>query len=290
MINLFYSILFNTVLGIILKLFEKFKLDLFQAIVFNYISCVLTGIIVQQSIPDYSDYAGESWFIFALILGGSFIFFFNVMGYIVKKMGITVMSVSNKLSLVIPVTVAFFIFSEEITFLKIAGIFMALIAVVFTSLKKENDKQAFNWKLMFWPLLLFIGSGMNDSIVKYAQAFHLQDVDNAPFNITIFSASALFGAIILLTLLIRKKTTLHLSSIIGGLLLGVPNYFSMHFFIKALSIPGYGGAIIIPVNNIAVVAVSAICAYLIFKESLSKINVAGILLAVFAILLISSAV
>ena len=141
MFNLVLSILFTTSLGIFLKLFERNKLDLFQAIVFNYLSCVLTGIIVQQKIPDYISYANQGWFLYAVLLGCSFIFFFNIMGYIVKHMGITVMSVANKLSLVIPVSAAFFIFHEEATALKIAGIIIALLAVIFTSLKEEENKR-----------------------------------------------------------------------------------------------------------------------------------------------------
>lgn len=287
MINLLLSVLFTTSLGVILKLFERNKLDVFQAIVFNYLSCVITGIIVQQSVPDYVAYSSEGWFKYAVILGCSFIFFFNVMGYIVRKMGITVMFVSNKLSLVIPVSAAFFIFGEEVTALKIAGICIALLAVVFTSLKKEESRHGFNSKQLFWPVLLFAGSGMNDTLVKYAQAFHMRDNDNAPFNITIFSAASAVGFLLLFFLLMQKKSRLNFKSIIGGLVLGIPNYFSMHFLIKALSFQNYGGSIIFPLNNIGIVVASSLIAYIVFHEKLSRINVAGIALAVLAIVLIA---
>ncbi len=287
MINLLLSVLFTTSLGIILKLFERSKLDVFQAIVFNYISCVITGAIVQQSVPDYINYSKQSWFVYAVILGCSFIFFFNIMGYIVKHMGITVMFVANKLSLVIPVSAAFFIFHEEATFFKIIGILIALLAVVFTSLKEEENKHTFNINQMLWPILLFAGSGMNDTIVKYAQAFHMHDADNAPFNITIFSAAAISGGCILIFLLLTKKSILNFKSIVGGLLLGIPNYFSMHFLIKALSIQGYGSSVIFPLNNIGVVAASAIIALLFFHEKLSKLNIIGIALAILSIVIIA---
>lgn len=287
MVNLLLSILFTSSLGIILKLFERKKLDVFQAIVFNYISCVITGVIVQQSVPNYIDYSKQSWFSYAVILGCSFIFFFNIMGYIVKSMGITVMFVANKLSLVIPVSAAFFIFQEEATLLKITGILIALLAVVLTSLKEEENKHSFNIKQMFWPILLFAGSGMNDTLVKYAQAFHMHDSDNAPFNITIFSAAALSGGCILIYLLLVKKSILSFKSIAGGLLLGIPNYFSMHFLIKALSIQGYGSSVIFPLNNIGIVAASSIIAMLFFQEKLSRLNIAGIALAILSIVLIA---
>ncbi len=290
MINLILSILFTTSLGVILKLFERNKLDVFQAIVFNYLSCVVTGILVQHSVPDYFAYSGEGWFRYAVILGCSFIFFFNVMGYIVKKMGITVMFVANKLSLVIPVGAAFFIFNEEVTALKIAGICIALLAVLFTSIKSDESKHSFSGQQLFWPILLFVGSGMNDTLVKYAQAFHLRDIDNAPFNITIFSAASVAGAIIFSVMLIQKKSKLNFKSIVGGLLLGVPNYFSMHFLIKALSIPDYGSSIIFPLNNIGIVIASSLIAFILFHEKLSKLNIAGIALAVLAIVIIAFAV
>ncbi len=287
MINLLLSILFATSLGIILKLFEKYKLDLFQAIVFNYISCVITGICIHQSIPDFPTYSNKSWFVYAVILGCSFFFFFNLMGYIVKHMGITVMSVSNKLSLVIPVIAAFFIFQDKVSILKIVGIVMALIAVIFTSLKEEGNKHHFNIKQMFWPLILFIGSGMNDTLVKCAQEFHMKNSDNAPFNITIFSTAALLGSIILLYLFLNKKSTLNFKSILGGLLLGVPNYFSMHFLVISLSIKGYGSSIIFPINNIGVVTASTIIAFIVFNEKLTKLNLVGIALAILSIIVIA---
>ncbi len=289
MINLILSILFATSLGIILKLFERNKLDLFQAIVFNYLSCVLTGMAVQQSVPDYGSYSQQGWFIYAVTLGCSFLFFFNIMGYIVKHLGITVMSVSNKLSLVIPVSAAFFIFHEEATTLKIAGIIIALVAVVFTSLKEEENKHTLKIKQLFWPILLFVGSGMNDTLIKFSQTFYMQDADNAPFNITIFSAAAAAGILILIVLLVSGKSKLNYKSIVGGLMLGVPNYFSMHFLIKALSLNGYGGSVIFPLNNIGVVTVSSILAFVLFREKLSKVNIAGIALAVLSIILIAIA-
>lgn len=289
MINLLLSILFATSLAFILKIFERKKLDLFQAIVFNYLSCVITGIAVQQSVPDYSSYSTQSWFVYAVTLGCSFIFFFNVMGYIVKHMGITVMSVANKLSLVIPVSAAFFIFHEEATALKIIGIIIALCAVIFTSLKEESDKHTFKLAQLFWPILLFVGSGMNDTLIKYAQTFHMHDADNAPFNITIFSAAFAVGFLILVGLILLKKNKFDSPSIVGGLMLGVPNYFSMHFLIKALSINGYGGSVIFPLNNIGVVTVSAILAFFLFREKISKINLVGIALAIISIILIAYA-
>ena len=287
MIDLLLCILFTTSLGIFLKLFDRFGLNRMQAIVFNYVSCVITGCVVQQSVPHYIDYMSKDWFVTAFILGCSFLFFFNVMSYIVKHNGITVMSVANKLSLVIPVGAAFFIFQEQMTALKLAGIFFALLAVIFTSVKNEVSGERFNLKNSFVPFLLFVGSGLNDTLVKYAQSFCSANADNAPFNITIFTVSAFAGIIILVWRGVKNKSKIEWKSVAGGLLLGVPNYFSMHYLVKALAVKDLGASVIFPLNNIGVVMASACVAYFLFSEKISKLNLAGILLAILAIVLIA---
>ena len=291
MLSLILCILFTASLGLFFKWFEKFGINNFQAIVFNYVSCVLTGCIVQQSFPDYLAYSSAGWFPFAITLGCSFLFFFNVMGRIVMQSGVTVMSVANKLSLVIPVVVAFILYHESVTALKLAGIFLALISVIFVSLKKEvkhnSSQKNINASMLALPLLLFFGSGANDSLVKYAQINFMSDTDNAPFNIKIFSASASAGIAILLSQIIFFGKKISWKSAAGGIILGIPNYFTMHFLVKALANSGLESSVVFPINNIGIVAASALFAYLLFREKLSLLNLIGLGLAFAAIVLIA---
>ena len=56
---------------------------------------------------------------------------------------------------------------------------------------------------------------------------------------------------------------------------------------KALDVDSLPSSVIFPVNNIAIVMLSTLGAWLIFREKLSKINVVGIVLAIIAISLIA---
>ena len=77
-----------------------------------------------------------------------------------------------------------------------------------------------------------------------------------------------------------------LRNIIAGVSLGIPNVMSIVFFLKCLNYYPES-TFVFPINNVGIVAASAILASLLFKERLSKTNWIGIGIAITSILLIS---
>jgi multidrug transporter EmrE-like cation transporter len=84
-----------------------------------------------------------------------------------------------------------------------------------------------------------------------------------------------------------KKTTLHTKSILVGLLLGVPNFFSMFLVMKSLESNFLNASTFFPVNNMSIVVLGTVVSILVFKEKLNKLNTFGIFLSVLAIVLIA---
>ncbi len=78
-----------------------------------------------------------------------------------------------------------------------------------------------------------------------------------------------------------------LKSVAAGIILGVPNYFSIFFIIKALETNILKSAQLFPVLNISNVVLTALVGLLAFKEKLNLLNVIGVLLAIISILLIA---
>ena len=285
MIFILLCIIFCTYLVVCLKLFQKYKVNGFQGIVFNYIAAFLTGLIIEKKFPSIENSYSEGWIFYALYLGVSFIFFFNVMELITRKIGPTVTSISGKLSLVIPVLLGFIFFKEAVTILKILGILFALVAVIFTASKEKN--QPFNFKNLMWPLLLFFGSGINDSMVKMAQANCLNQNNFDAFNMSIFGIAASMGLLLLIIQLSLKKQKLEIKNVIGGIALGVPNYFSLIFLIKALAQPGYESTLVFPFVNIGIVLLTGICGYFMFNEKFTRLNFFGLVLSIISLILIA---
>ena len=287
MINLLLSIFLSTYLIIAFKYFVRFRIDNFQAIVFNYLACVVTGMIFSGSLVLNESLNQKPWLWEAILLGCSFICFFNVMGYISVNIGMTVTSVANKLSMVIPVGVSFILYHDKPTFIRITAICLAVLAVVFTSYKseptdggKKKHTTVFQWILIF---SLFAGSGCNDALIKWTEVQGMQQTDYGGFNTVIFATSFSIGFMAMIIGIILKKISFHPKNILAGIILGVPNYFSMHYLLKTVDTPGWDSSRIFPLNNIGIVVCTAVFAFILFREKFSGINLAGLALAIAAI-------
>jgi drug/metabolite transporter (DMT)-like permease len=283
-IFLILSILTTSSLFIIFKLFDRYQINTFQAIVFNYITASLIGFLFSGNSP--AIIASQSWSYLAILLGLLFITIFNLLGLTARKLGVSVSSVANKMSLVIPVMVAVIFYSEALNLNKIIGIITALLAVYLTSRKTEKSiiKDKF---LYFLPILLFVGSGILDALIKHAQRNYLSTGSLEFFIACVFLFAAIAGSIGLIILLIRKKVVFQTKNIIAGVVLGIPNYFSIFYFIKSLQL--IPATVVFPLNNIGIVAVCALSGAVFFKEKFSKANIIGIALSILSILIITLA-
>ena len=284
MINLLLAIVFSSLLYIIFKLYSKYEVNTFQAIVFNYIFAFLVGISVSDENLEIQDLPNKPWLIGSIILGALFILVFNILGKTSQENGVSVASVSSKMSMIIPILFGIFFFKETITFEKITGIIIALIAVYFTS-KKETGK--IEVKNFIFPILLFFGAGIVDTSMNYLQHTYLKDSEIALFSATTFLAAFIFGILIFIIKFIKGNFKLNIKSIVGGLFLGIPNYYSMYFLIKALQSKNLESAAVFTLINIGIILLSTFFGILLFKEKLLKQNYFGIALAIIAVILVT---
>jgi drug/metabolite transporter (DMT)-like permease len=231
----------------------------------------------------------QPWVLYAMVLGMLFVSLFYLISVTTVVFGVSVASVANKMSIVIPVTLAVYLYHETLSAVQIAGIVLAMIAVVMVSYKKSNEsvKITTQWHYLL-PIILFIGCGGIDALINYLQrTFTSDQISNEYILSTAFMFAAIAGTFWLLLLLIMKKTIWHTKSIITGLVLGIPNFFSMFLVMKSLESNFLNASTFFPVNNMSIVVLGTIISIIAFKEKLSKLNTAGILLSVFAIVLIA---
>lgn len=292
MIYLIGSIVLTSYLTLSFKVIEKYRIPVLQAIVFNYFTCVVTGSVVNGSFPLNAENLGQPWAAWAFIMGCLFISIFNVIGFTTQKIGVAVASVANKLSLVIPFVFSIYLYNEPSTIVKVLGIVLALAGVVLTCWPKRGNEtpshKHFSKALIIGlPALLFFGSGFIDTLVNHVQYTYLDESNNNAYLILSFATAAVIGFIMLLILLLLKKQTFDARSILAGIIIGIPNYFSIWCLVRVLKeYPGQSSSII-PINNMAIVLFSSIVAWLLFKEKLSVKNWVGIMISVGAIALIA---
>ncbi len=285
MIYLILSILISSLLFVIFKLFDVFKINTLQAIVINYAIALSFGLGSSTSSLPIVEIPKQPWFLGAFCLGFLFISVFNVMGITAQKNGLSVASVAGKMSVVIPVVFGIFVYNESVGFLKIVGILMALIAVYLSSAKSDTSPVKF--KNLVFPLLLFVGSGCIDAGLKYVESTSVSDNAVPMFLATIFGCAFVLGLFVVVTQMINGKFQFQLRNVLGGIALGIPNYYSMEFLIKALQTEGMESSTLFTINNVSIVIFTTVFALMFFKEKLIKKNWIGLALAVISILLVA---
>ncbi|TPV32275.1 EamA/RhaT family transporter [Paucihalobacter ruber] len=287
MIYLIFSILSSTAIFILFKLLNIYKINTLQAIVVNYFVAATVGFLSYDNIINFEVIYNSKWFVGAVILGCLFIAIFNVMAITAQKNGISIASVASKMSVIIPIIFGIYIYNEKAGFLKIAGILVALIAVYLASIKtKENQPLT---KSILLPTILFFGSGIIETSLKFIESNYVESNGIPIFSATIFACAAAVGFAILILKFSTKAIMPDFKSIPAGIVLGIVNYYSIYFLLKALQYNGSESSTIFTLNNVSIVMLSSVLGFVIFKERLSLKNITGIILAVLSIILVTSA-
>jgi len=287
LIYLLLSIFASTAIFVVFKLFGRYKINTLQAIVINYITASVTGVLSYEGQVNTQEIAGSKWFIGALALGFLFISVFNLMALTAQRNGLSVASVASKMSVIIPIIFGVYAYNESMGVQKILGIILALVAVYLTAIKPKSSFKISQGLML--PFLLFLGSGIIDTAIKYLETTHVAPNGIPIFSATIFCCAAIIGVLILFIKAFRGKFKLDSKSIVGGITLGIINYYSIYFLLKALHFEGLESSTIFTVNNVAIVMVSTLIGLILFKEHISKKNWLGITLAIISIFLVTLA-
>lgn len=285
------SIVLTSYLLLSFKVCGKLNIPVFPAIVFNYMTCVITGSIVNGGFPIQWTAIKTPWFQWAMIMGVLFIISFNLIGITAQKLGVAVASVANKLSLIIPVILSIILYQEQVVGWEIVGIALALLAVIFTCFPQNNlaehgIKIPMLQKILL-PTLVFIGSGFLDALINHVQQSYVTKATNNAFLISGFFSAACIGIIVLLYQYWKGQLVFKFNQVLAGICIGIPNYFSIWCLVQFLQDSPWETSASLPVNNMGIVLFSTLVAAFLFKEKLSKINWIGIGLSAIAIYLIA---
>ena len=285
MLDLSLSIFFSSLIFVIFKLFDTHKIQTIYAIIINYLTACLVGVLFYNKPIKLHEIPQNDWFYGTVFLGILFILIFNLMARTAQRLGVSVASVATKMSFVIPVIFGLILYSEKLSFLKSAGIVLALAAVYFASVK--DTPRAIQRKSLLLPVMVFLGSGIIDTSIKYMEENHVSSNEFPIFSATVFGIAALTGIFFILLRSFDKPLKLNFKNVLGGIALGIPNFFSIYFLLRALQNEELNSASIFTINNVAIVMFSTLLGIVLFKEEISPKNWGGIVMAVLSIILVT---
>lgn len=280
-------------LFLIFRAFHQFKINTFQAIVCNYWTCVLTAIFYiadWQAIQSIS--LNVLWVKVPFLLGFLFISTFYLMGFVAQNISVSASSVAAKISLIIPVLFNLILFENQSKFdiVNYIGLILVFVAIFFTSSRVEaaetQARKQKSWGNLLLIALIFLMSGAIDTSINWVSRVSATDATSqAIFSMLIFAVAGVIGLLILFQKVLFQKEKIELKNIVGGIILGVVNYFSVIFMIKSLQVEfSSNGAFFFPIFNIGIILLSTFFAVFFFKEKLNWRNKLGILLSVLAII------
>lgn len=290
MIYLLLSILCSTSLVVILRLFSNYNIKTAHGIVFNYMVCCITGLLLADHLPTATEYFNWNGWYVCLLLGSLFYIVFNITGKATNILGVATTSLLFKISFVITVFVALVFLGDAITWNKILGIVCAIVAVFLITYSKEKPAtttgSAEKKEYILMCLFVFLGSGACDT------GFNLVRLNLIPVELEhVATVTIFFGAFLCSFLLnLKDRSLFQWKNVVAGLVLGIPNYGSLYFWIQALKELklkfNWDSSTVFPINNIGVVCFSAVIGFLLFKEKFSAQKLVGFVLAVVSIVFI----
>lgn len=284
MIYLLLSILSSALINVIFRWFKRFEINNSQAISINYLTCVITGLALHHQKIHLATWTPSSWWIISLSLGVLFITVFHWIARTAQEMGVGIAAVSAKMSVLFPLASGYLFFSEELSVMQLGGIGLSLLAVALIS-KPEKGASLRSSKHWWLPLMVFAGSGVIDSMLKVVQS-SLGNTDASVSSMLIFGSAGVLGLVGNIRDVFGKQMLWEKRNVIAGILLGIPNYFSIYFLLKALSAPGIPSVYVFPVNNVGVVLLASALGVLLFGERYRGLKLLGMLLALCSIALL----
>jgi len=278
------SIVLNSFIFALFKLFGLKNVNTFHAIVANYFVCVITGTLFTGLNHVLDQPNNATWIYIALVLGAIFIVIFYLMALTAQKFSMAASSIASKMAFVLPVLFSLFVLRVESNFVwyNYIGIGLALIATYMSSATSSSHVVVGNKYLWLLPVFVFLGNGIIDTTINYTNLNFIDESTVKVFPIYIFLSAAVIGGIVLL---IQGERVTYKSMVAGGVL-GIINYFTVFAFLKALAQLNNNGAFVFPIFNTGIVVLSALIGLIVFREKLSTLNKVGVIMAILAIALV----
>lgn len=195
------------------------------------------------------------------------------------KRGAAITSSMIQLAVLIPIGVSVFFYGETISSTQLIGIILAVSSLPLLAAKPmeklELDREVIP---MILVAITVVGFSQLSSKILVQSGLEAQ---NNYFFLAVFSSAALLVS----PLAWRNRSGIKRRDGLFGLGVGMFNVAANRFLLLALTtLPG---AIVFPVSSAGSLLLVSISAIILFKEKVSQVNLAGILLTLAAVVLIN---
>lgn len=260
MFYLILAIISSAMVSITMRISEKYTKGNVSLLAANYMMCLAIA----------GGYTGAAGWLpkgdgigivtgLGIINGLLYLLGFVLLQKNVKENGVVLSATFIKLGLLVPMVLSITVFGERPKFVQMIGFAIAVGAIVLNHFEKETTAMKSRAGLIF--LLLAGGSG--DAMSKV-----FEEIGNTQFSEQFLLYTFASALILCIGLVILRKEKIGKKEIGFGFLIGIPNYFSARFLLRALE--EMKAVIVYPTYSVATIVVVTLTGVFFFKEHLGK--------------------
>lgn len=280
MVYLILAIASSAAISIIMRSSEKYVKNEMAMFMANYAVCMILSVAFMQDKTQISALTGNRvnlTFALGVISGVMYLANFLFYKYNMKCNGIVMPATFMKLGVLVPTIMAVAVFGELPRWTQVAGIFVAVGAIVLINFEKNAFSES---KHMLWLLLLLLLSGLTDSMANV-----FDKVGDASQKDAYLLATFGTAFVVAVSLVCVTRTKAAAKDIIFGALIGVPNYFSSRFLLLALQ--DVEAVLVYPTYSVATMITITVVGILVFHEHVSKKKLCALGLIMLALVLLN---
>lgn len=270
MINLILAIASSSLIALLMRLSEHYSKNNLSMLAMNYLMCaVLSAFFMGEAGSFTPATAGMG-----VVSGVLYLASFMLLQWNISTNGVVLSSTFMKLGVLVPTALAITVFGETPQLTQILGIIAAVCAIFLIQGGGRQEAGS-----VTGLIVLLLSGGITDSMAKVFESMGEAQLKGQYLLFT-------FGVamVLCIALCAVKKQKLCAADALFGLAIGVPNYFSSWFLLKALeSVPA---VVTYPTFSVGTIVCVAAVGVLLFKEKLSKRKMValGVILVALALL------
>lgn len=306
MVNLAFAVVCSVAIGMIFKHTGPMGLDRTTLLTVNYAAAVgVAGLLIGMEGRSMQGQLELSPTL--LVLGGAtgalLIAGFFLLAYATDVAGMSLAIGVMRVSVVIPFLASWLVWEEVPSLAQGTGMVLAAVAFFMIAQKERRPEPVpagagngddagtdaelasdVDWHAFGVLALTFcMGGAVDLSMKTFEEGFGTSN-SRVLFLLLAFGVAFLIGAIMVGVRAVRHGQWPGLRTIGWGVALGVVNYGSLEFILRAIAeLPG---PFVFPANNIAIMVLAAVLGVYIWDEHLSRANRIGIGFAIVALVLL----
>ena len=277
MLSLILAVLCSTAIALAMRISTERVQSNVGLLAMNYLTCFVIAVCFTGVGSLFT--AAEGWgtaFGLGAAQGVLYLAAFLLLQLNIRKNGVVLSAIFQRLGLLVPMVVAVFLFGEIPETMQIIGFCVAVFAIVLINLEKEQTVMQFKLGL----LLILLAGGSADVMAKLYEEWGNPAL--APqFLLHTFGVALVLSV----ALMLWKKERAGWKELLYGAAVGVPNYFCAKFLLAALeTVPA---VIVYPTFSVATILLVTLAGVVLFKEKLGKRQWAAVAIILLALVLLN---